>query len=421
MGAPNIRNHMLKMFSSEDVGEIFSAVAIRERARKVFDYVAAGKSNHFVIDGTQLETTAKYVVEVIKENYPSLEVGHHSRWRHFVVKDRNYAQEILSTIKDPNEKLRVAIEMVITSVLLDAGAGNDWQFEDKKSGEILNRSEGLAIASLAMFENGDFSSNENSPFRADASALENVTEDKINKAFQASNSNPLVGASGRANLLRQIGKIVVSNEEVFGEEKDARLGNLGDFLVNMSNNGKISLHEVLKVILYTFSGIWNGKYVAERYNLGDTWEHPALLKEEKFSGMMPFHKLSQWLTYSLIEPLEEFGLEVTEIELLTGLPEYRNGGLFVDMDVIKWKDRSFPGPSLTPSSTAIIEWRALTVVLLDMLAVEVRRLLRKTEKDFPLTKVLEGGSWAAGRKIAKKLRPEDSRPPIQIVSDATVF
>jgi hypothetical protein len=46
--------------------------------------------------------------------------------------------------------------------------------------------------------------------------------------------------------------------------------------------------------------------------------------------------------------------------------------------------------------------------------------LNKTEADFPLAKVLEGGSWWAGRKIAKIKRP-DSSPPLKIISDGTVF
>ena len=51
-------------------------------------------------------------------------------------------------------------------------------------------------------------------------------------------------------------------------------------------------------------------------------------------SMVPFHKLCQWLTYSLIEPFEAFGIEFVDNYLLTGLAEYRNGGLFVDSGVL---------------------------------------------------------------------------------------
>ena len=56
---------------------------------------------------------------------------------------------------------------------------------------------------------------------------------------------------------------------------------------------------------------------------------------------------------------------------------------------------------------------------------EVAKLLRAkagaSEAELPLVKVLEGGTWTAGRKIAKEKRPDTCGPPIVIVSDGTVF
>jgi hypothetical protein len=37
----------------------------------------------------------------------------------------------------------------------------------------------------------------------------------------------------------------------------------------------------------------------------------------------------------------------------------------------------------------------------------------------PLACVLEGGTWAAGRALAQRLR--DGLPPVTVVSDGTVF
>ena len=73
-----------------------------------------------------------------------------------------------------------------------------------------------------------------------------------------------------------------------------------------------------------------------------------------------------------------------------------------------------------PSDEFIIEWRALTVVLLDELAVLVRQALGMLPDQMPLACVLEGGTWAAGRQIARELR-EGGAPPLQIDSDGTVF
>ena len=107
-------------------------------------------------------------------------------------------------------------------------------------------------------------------------------------------------------------------------------------------------------------------------NLGDVWRHPDVTGEGLTAGLVPLHKLSQWLTYSLIEPLEAAGLNVTELEALTGLAEYRNGGLFVDLGVLEPKHDAVLGQVHAPDADVIVEWRALTVRLLDEVASRVR-------------------------------------------------
>jgi hypothetical protein len=66
----------------------------------------------------------------------------------------------------------------------------------------------------------------------------------------------------------------------------------------------------------------------------------------------------------------------------------------------------------------VVEWRALTVALLDELAPLVRSRLGVDAQRMPLACVLEGGTWAAGRALAQRLR--DGLPPLTIVSDGTV-
>jgi hypothetical protein len=68
-------------------------------------------------------------------------------------------------------------------------------------------------------------------------------------------------------------------------------------------------------------------------------------------------------------------------------------------------------------SELVVEWRALTVALLDELAPQVRSRLGVA--GLPLACILEGGTWAAGRELATQLRGGD--PPLAIKSDGTVF
>jgi hypothetical protein len=136
-------------------------------------------------------------------------------------------------------------------------------------------------------------------------------------------------------------------------------------------------------------------------------------------GWVPFHKLSQWLSYSLLEPLQWAGVRVTGLSALTGLPEYRNGGLLLDSGVIVPRYPRLLAKTWKPGDELIIEWRALTVTLLDELATLVRQRLQRSEEELPLPCVLEGGTWAAGREIATELR--GGAPPLNIDSDGTVF
>ena len=142
--------------------------------------------------------------------------------------------------------------------------------------------------------------------------------------------------------------------------------------------------------------IWPGRIQLGNKNLGDVWAYQPFQKGQTTNDLVPFHKLSQWLTYSLIEPLMGVGFNVTQVEKLTGLAEYRNGGLFIDGGVLSLKNPENLNLAHAPDSELVIEWRALTLVMIDKVAEYIRTKLQKSEVDFPLPKVLEGGT--CGRK-----------------------
>jgi hypothetical protein len=125
--------------------------------------------------------------------------------------------------------------------------------------------------------------------------------------------------------------------------------------------------------------------------------------------------------YSLIEVFERFcGILFDDMHLLTGLAEYRNGGLFLDTGVLELKDDRTKTLTFDVGAEIVVEWRALTIVMLDEVAKLVREILGVSERDFPLAKVLQAGSWQAGRNIAKRLR-KDGAPPLNVRLDGTVF
>ncbi|HEX2817936.1 MAG TPA: DUF1688 family protein [Phenylobacterium sp.] len=177
---------------------------------------------------------------------------------------------------------------------------------------------------------------------------------------------------------------------------------------------------ILEVLLEALGPIWPGRLSLGGVPLGDCWRHPAIKRDDPTDGYMPIHKLSQWLAYSLIEPLEAAGTQVVDIDGLTGLAEYRNGGLFVDCGVLSLSDPEDAGRAHPVEGALVVGWRALTVALLDEIAPMVRERLGVSAESFPLARVLEGGTWAAGRRIAASLRPGGGSP-ITVVSDGTVF
>ncbi|HEY9881425.1 MAG TPA: URC4/urg3 family protein [Leptolyngbyaceae cyanobacterium] len=394
--------------------------AIRDRSQQLFELACQNQLDHFACDLTKLPEVAAYVLQVIQANYPDLKVPFHSRWRHFEVdgESRLTLLEPELSQQNPIERARILFDLAVTSVLLDAGAGAQWQYREPETGQVFQRSEGLAIASFHSFKSGLFSSRPDLPWQADAVGLTQLTGARLGEAFQVSDTNSLVGLSGRVTLLQKLGHALEKSPELFGNDLP-RPGHLVDYLLTQAQDGALPASAILQAILRGLGDIWPGRITLGGVPLGDVWLHPKLPNTEVGSQLVPLHKLSQWLTYSLLEPLQELGLTITDLDDLTGLAEYRNGGLFVDLGVLVPKHEAVFSQAHSPDSSLIVEWRALTVILLDRVADAIRQTLNLSAAELPLAKVLQGGTWTAGRQIAARRR--GSPPPIQLASDGTVF
>ncbi len=401
---------------------LLSAAAVRERANLLLRQGLDDRLPHFRIDLRRLEDAADLTLEVTAAAYPDLKIPFHSRWRHFVLDRDDRWANLAATAgwHDRAARARAAFDLAIVSVLLDAGAGPDWRFRDPATGREIGRSEGLALAGLAMFAGGAFSARPNDPLRADASALERLADEALNKGFQVGDANPLLGIGGRAELLRRLGRTVAAAPAVFGARDEPRPGGLFDHLAGLAAGGRIEAATILRELLIHLGPIWPSRITLAGIALGDCWRHPSLRTPDATDRLVPLHKLSQWLAYSLIEPMEDAGVAVTAIDGLTGLAEYRNGGLFIDSGVLVFRDAEDAHRRHDVSAPLVVEWRALTVALLDRLAALVRMRLRRNADELPLARILQGGTWAAGRMLARRLRP-DGAPPVAVISDGTVF
>ncbi|WP_298833823.1 URC4/urg3 family protein [uncultured Piscinibacter sp.] len=405
---------------------------IRARCGAITAHVAAGRSEHFTLDRTKLDEVAQRIAALTRARFPDLKIPVHSRWRHFEAGavDRKGELDAKLAGRSAVAAARSRIDLTLVSVLLDAGAGPDWRFHEAESGQDFGRSEGLGVASFRAFLAGRFSSDAGDPTRVDAAALLRLDAAALAEIFQVRADNPLVGLDGRAALLNRLGQALRAQPQTF--TSIGQPGHLFDALTHHPHAPRLNHHHpqpaprqhhvqasrLLGALLDAFSAIWPSGQLFQGVPVGDAWPHPAAGGEGASAGWVPLHKLTQWLGYSLIEPFEWAGVAVEGQDALTGLPEYRNGGLLLDAGVIVPRDAAFAARPRLPSETWVIEWRALTVALLDELAPRVRAALGVP--GLPLACILEGGSWAAGRQMAAERRPGGT-PPVTIASDGTVF
>ncbi|KAH0371248.1 DUF1688-domain-containing protein, partial [Aureobasidium melanogenum] len=427
--------------------------AVRERSKYVFELAKRNKSKHFDVDMTKFADTARFVVSIINRDYAPdyASIPPHGRWQHFEVGGRPRVDQLMATwpkTVNDQERTRRLIDLFLVSVLLDAGAGQKWTYKSKESGKIYRRSEGLAVASLEMFKAGAFSSNPSEPCQVDSAGLKKINAQYLAKGLQVTETNPLAGLEGRASLLVKLGD-ALQNQDIFGIE--ARPGYLLDYLLShpstqASSVPVVPIPTLWNALMDGLAPIWPSTRTAiDGVSIGDAWHCNAMpsATNAPWEKIVPFHKLTQWLCYSLMVPMTKLmHVHFAGTELLTGLPEYRNGGLLIDTGLLTLKPadakrgleqyqinamkQGQPNMEVVPmfsvDDDVIVEWRALTVGFLDELCFEVNSQLGLVgSKKLSLAQVLEAGTWKAGREIAEVSRPNTKEPPIMIVSDGTVF
>ncbi|KAF8468157.1 hypothetical protein BDZ91DRAFT_811542 [Kalaharituber pfeilii] len=431
-------------------GYLRSIYAVRETSRHVLEAALKDKLTNFQVDMSKFPDVVNYVVSIIKRDYaPDYNIPPHGRWQHFEVGGVPRVDQMIQSWPaslDVCEKTKRLIDLFLVSVLLDAGAGTKWQYKAKDNGKIYRRSEGLAVASYDMFRSGLFSSNPQQPEQVNGAALKALTVETLANGLQISPENPIDGLEGRASLLIKLGD-AMDNKEYFGS---GRPGNMLDYLLQHPTTKAIDGGPVVAVptfwnaLMDGLTPIWPpSRTQFDGISLGDAWPCSSMPPAPGWERIVCFHKLTQWLAYSLMVPMNKLmGIVWAGDHLFTGLPEYRNGGLLIDLGLLTLKEAQEKrgieayhqnskkvgqpsvevAPMFTPDDDVIVEWRACTLGFLDMLLLEVNRTLGfEGEQALTLAQMLEAGTWKGGREIAEYSRPNTKEPPIMILSDGTVF
>lgn len=410
--------HAMEISTDQVIDQMRDLRMIRKQCIRILELSKDNKLQHLHVNEKRIPNTVKYVIECIDKYHPLKKIPMHSRFRHFEDHEIKKLTDSWSNINiSKKESVKRLIDLATISVLIDAGTGSNWKYI-KPNGEQKNRSEGLAAASYQMFISGIFSSDHAIKTRVNSIALKRLNIRDLQLALQVSNTNNIVGLQGRVELLNRLGKALESFPEFFGHEV-ARPGNIVDYIEKHVKNGKVSLEIIWRAIMVGLEQIWPNHISG--IQRGDVWTYaPLKIDGEAGSDLVPFHKLSQWLLLSLLEPLQQLDFEIEDLDLITPLAEYRNGGLLIDMGVIEFKNEDDRERCFNLGSEITVEWRALTICLIDQIAQKVREHYGKTSDEMSLASILEGGTWLCGRLIAMEKR-SSGQSPLQLRSDGTVF
>ncbi|KAL1901623.1 hypothetical protein Cpir12675_000313 [Ceratocystis pirilliformis] len=456
----------------DPAGYLRSLQAVRERAKIMTDKATRNNLTHFDVDISKFGDVVRFVANIIKRDYdaPFHSIPPHCRYQHFCVGGRDRPAHMLATFSDVDnsEKCRRLMDLCVVSIVMDGGAGSEWSYKSLENNKIYRRSDGIAVAAFEMFKSGLFSSNPSNRCQVDKQGMKRLTVETLANGLQSRPGNEIVGLEGRAELLSKLGA-ALEHDNVFGPH--GRPGNMLDYLLShpstqASSKLIVPVPLLWNVLMEHIEPIWpQSRSNIHGVTLGDAWPCSSMPKPAvspngspttfspfptganspaAWESILPFHKLAQWLCYSMMQPMQSLlKVHFTGAELLTGLPEYRNGGLFIDLGVISLKPKDEArglenfkkhydsgshravevAPLFLTSDDVVVEWRGVTIGFLDRLWHEVNKYLAKelAGNEISLSQLMEAGSFKAGREMAEVSRPNTREPPILIDRNGTIF
>jgi hypothetical protein len=352
---------------------------IRARCAAIVRSVEAGVSPSFTIDRSRLPAVAERVAALTLRRFPDLVIPFHSRWRHFEAGGVNRKAELDTALAGLSvaDRARAHFDLTVVSVLLDAGAGADWRYTESAATTApatprpvddpdallaaLDRS-----ASAAAHTPAPAAAAEPAPPRDRRSCLQHAPKAwawpafalSWRAVFQPTPASPAVrtqrpcatcrcggpactifqsspqqpdGRPGRPRqpCWRGWARRCKTEATRDGLQARPRSADLRPPHRRRQRAPRCPRSEVLGEVLRCLSPIWpSGSKVqglAGRRCLVHTAGQAAAVGktaprqvDRTTDGWVPFHKLSQWMSYSLLEPLQWAGVTVTGLEALDG-------------------------------------------------------------------------------------------------------
>ena len=200
-----------------------------------------------------------------------------------------------------------AVDLATVSVLLDAGAGDAWRYREAATGLHLRALGGArGRQPRHVCAPADFPAMPTSRCGSTVAAWISLSARRWRATFRSTPDNPLVGLRARAALLRRLGARARSDGRTCSAARPRGPGNIVDHLLGRRRRERRGAGACSTLLL-------DGVVADLAVRTGDR-RRPARrcrppsggrCADDATDGIVPFHKLSQWLTYSLIEPLED--------------------------------------------------------------------------------------------------------------------
>ncbi len=413
---------LLRFTDTRAEGEIAARLlrtteAVRDRCRQVLAWTRAGHSPWFEVDDAALESAAQQVAALTGPQRAGRDGPIANCWRRFSAGgvDRRAWLERLLAAEPPDQRTHARIDLALVCETLGEAPDSHWSYTEAATGRVLTGREGLAVAAWHAFTAGLFSSDPQRPLQADAAGLRGVVAAPLGRVLQAGASFPPQDLHARALALRRLGEVLSEQPEVFGAA--GRPSGLFDSVISpygfaVPPTADVRAHDILSQLLMTLSGLTPGGAQVGGVPLGDCWRHPAAQGPGASQGWLPLHAGMQTITGALLEPFEWAGVQVRDRSDLTAPADADHGNLLLDTQVLRLRDPRSAQTVWSRAEAIVIEWRALTVALLDELAPRVQRHLAAGDTRRGVAALLTGRLEPVARALAL-LRPK-GRPVLRV-------
>jgi len=122
--------------------------------------------------------------------------------------------------------------------------------------------------------------------------------------------------------------------------------------------------------------------------MGDVWRHPLAWAEDRSRELVPFHALLLALTLDLVEPLQEAGQPLVDLDQLPVPATRALASDVLRLGLVRTRHAAIARLRHPPGSDIVVELRALSVALADRLVDRLRAELNRTVHDLPVARLI---------------------------------